>query len=180
MHFTYCPHCGSKLISKEIGDEGFIPYCESCEIPLWDMFTTSIITAVVNEYREIALLRQNYVSTTNYVCVAGIMKPGESAEETVIREVKEELGVDISNAPYAFVGSTTRYFKNCPDIVDVYIFELDVSIENVVIQKEEVNDVKWMTKEEIMEIYNQGNFETTKFILEVLNFDRKLNNPKNI
>ena len=78
------------------------------------------------------------------------------------------------------MGSTTRYFKNCPDIVDVYIFELDVSIENVIIQKEEVNDVKWMTKEEIMEIYNQGNFETTKFILEVLNFDRKLNNPKNI
>lgn len=113
-------------------------------------------------------------------CTGGSVLMDEDTYQGAIREVKEELGVDISNAPYAFVGSTTRYFKNCPDIVDVYIFELDVSIENVVIQKEEVNDVKWMTKEEIMEIYNQGNFETTKFILEVLNFDRKLNNPKNI
>lgn len=106
MHFTFCPYCGTKLIGKEIGDEGVIPFCEKCSIPLWDMFTTSIIAAVVNEYDEIALLRQNYVSATKYVCVAGIMKIGESAEETVIREVKEEIGQDvealefISSYPY--------------------------------------------------------------------------------
>ena len=100
MHFIYCPHCGSKLISKEIGDEGMIPYCEKCSVPLWDMFTTSIIAAVVNEYDEVALLRQNYVSTTSYVCVAGIMKIGESAEETVIREVKEEIGQDVESLEF--------------------------------------------------------------------------------
>ena len=100
MRFTYCPHCGAKLISKEIGDEGMIPYCEACNIPLWDMFTTSIIAAVVNEYNEIALLRQNYVSTTKYVCVAGIMKIGESAEETAIREIKEEIGQDVDELEF--------------------------------------------------------------------------------
>lgn len=100
MRFTYCPHCGSYLIKKEIGDEGLIPYCETCEAPLWDMFTTSIIAAVINEYNEIALLRQNYVSTTNHICVAGIMKLGESAEDTVIREVKEEIGLDVKELQY--------------------------------------------------------------------------------
>ena len=100
MHFTYCPHCGRKLISKEIGDDGKIPYCGNCKIPLWDMFTTSIIAAVVNEYKEVALLRQNYVSTTKYVCVAGIMKIGESAEETVIREVKEEIGQNVESLKF--------------------------------------------------------------------------------
>ena len=92
MKFTYCPHCGSRLIKKEIGDEGLIPYCEQCKVPLWDMFTTCIICAVVNEYDEIALLRQNYVSTSSYVCVAGVMKLGESAEETARREILEEIG----------------------------------------------------------------------------------------
>ena len=100
MRFTYCPHCGSRLIKKEIGDEGLIPYCESCRVPLWDMFTTCIICAVVNEYNEIALLRQNYVSATNYVCVAGVMKLGESAEETARREVKEEIGLDVEKLEY--------------------------------------------------------------------------------
>lgn len=100
MHFTYCPHCGSKAVLKEIGDEGQIPYCKKCQVPLWDMFTTSIICAVVNEENEIALLRQEYVSKTNYVCVAGIMKPHESAEDTVRREVKEEIGLTVEDLEY--------------------------------------------------------------------------------
>ena len=92
MHFTYCPHCGEKLVQKEIGDEGKMPYCKNCEIPLWDSFTTCVICAVVNEQKEIALLRQNYVSADSYVCVAGVMKMGESAEKTAAREVAEEIG----------------------------------------------------------------------------------------
>ncbi len=100
MRFKYCPHCGTQAIMKEIGDEGEIPYCDKCKVPLWDMFTTSIICAVVNEEREVALLRQNYVSTTNYVCVAGIMKLGESAEETVIREVKEEINQEVEELKF--------------------------------------------------------------------------------
>ena len=100
MHFTYCPYCGEKSVKKEIGDEGWIPYCNGCQIPLWDMFTTSIICAVVNEYNEVALLRQNYVSTTKYVCVAGIMQMGENAEETAQREIKEELGLEVLDLKY--------------------------------------------------------------------------------
>lgn len=100
MKFTYCPFCGQKLEKREIGDEGLIPFCISCNVPLWDVFTTSIIVACVNQYDEVALIRQNYVSKTNYVCVAGIMKLGESAEETVVREVKEELGLDVKALTY--------------------------------------------------------------------------------
>ena len=100
MHFVYCPHCGKKLENKEIGDEGLIPYCNDCKVPLWDMFTTSIITAVLNEKNEIALLKQNYVATANYVVVAGIMKIGESAEDTVIREIQEELGLKVNSLEF--------------------------------------------------------------------------------
>lgn len=100
MHFTYCPHCGSRLVPKQIGDEGLIPYCESCRVPLWDMFTTSIICAVTNELGEIALLRQDYVSTTKYVCVAGIMKPGEAAEECAVREILEEIGQTVESLKF--------------------------------------------------------------------------------
>ena len=100
MRFTFCPHCGSKLIPRLIGDEGMIPYCESCKVPLWDMFTTCIIAAVINENREVALLRQNYVSETNYVCVAGVMKLGESAEEAAIREIREEIGQEVQSLEF--------------------------------------------------------------------------------
>ena len=100
MRFNYCPHCGKKAEMRQIGDEGVIPYCAECEVPLWDMFTTSIIAAVINECGEVALLRQEYVSTTNHVCVAGVMKSGESAEETVAREIAEELGLHVKSLKY--------------------------------------------------------------------------------
>lgn len=100
MRFTYCPHCGGKLILKEIGDEGPIPYCEHCRVPLWDSFSTCVICAVVNEFREIALIRQDYVSRENYVCIAGYMKPGESAEDTARREVEEETGLTVTGLQY--------------------------------------------------------------------------------
>ena len=100
MRFTFCPHCGEKLIKKEIGDEGLIPYCIHCQVPLWDLFTTCIICAVVTDGKEIALLRQGYVSTANFVCVAGVMKPGESAENAAMREVQEELGLKVEKLEY--------------------------------------------------------------------------------
>ena len=100
MKIKYCPVCGSEAIQKEIGDEGLMPFCPTCQMPLWDYFNTSIICAVVNEQEEIALLRQNYVSTINYVCVAGHMKSAESAEETVTREGKEEIGQDVEQLIY--------------------------------------------------------------------------------
>ena len=100
MHFEYCPYCGKKLELKEIGDEGMLPYCAQCKTPLWDMFTTSVICAVVNEKNEIALLRQDYVSKTNYVCVAGILKLGESAEEAAKREINDEIGQKVSSLTY--------------------------------------------------------------------------------
>jgi len=161
MHFTYCPHCGTELIRKEIGDEGLIPYCEKCSIPLWDMFTTSIIAAVVNEYDEVALLRQNYVSTTNYVCVAGIMKIGESAEETVIREVKEEIGQDvdtlefISSYPYEKKEMLMLGYKA---IVKKQDFQLSG----------EVDSVAWFGYDEVLEKIREGSiaWQLVKSVIE--------------
>ena len=78
MRFTYCPDCGTKLIQKEVGDEGFMPYCDNCKKPLFDMFSSCIIALVTNEKQEVALLRQNYISTDYYNLVSGYMKPGET------------------------------------------------------------------------------------------------------
>ncbi len=161
MRFTYCPHCGSKLIGKEIGDEGIIPFCESCNIPLWDMFTTSIITAVINEYNEIALLRQNYVSTTNYVCVAGVMKLGESAEETVIREVKEEISQDveklefISSYPYAKKEMLMLGYKT-------YVKKKDFDLSG------EVDSAEWVPLEKALSLLREGGiaWQLVKTIIE--------------
>lgn len=101
MHFTYCPHCGEKLTEKEMGDEGMIPFCQNCDIPLFDMFSSCIIALVVNERNEAALLEQRYMSTEYYNLVSGYMKPGETAEETAKREIFEEIGIKADSLDFA-------------------------------------------------------------------------------
>ncbi|MBQ8654034.1 MAG: NUDIX domain-containing protein [Clostridia bacterium] len=92
MRFIYCPQCGSRLIPRTLGDEGDVPWCEGCSRPFFDVFASCIITAVVNEQGEVALIRESRRPAME-VLVAGYVKPGESAEETVLREVEEELGL---------------------------------------------------------------------------------------
>lgn len=92
MHFTYCPQCGARLISRTLGDDADVPWCESCSRPFFDMFASCIITAVVNEYGEVALIREAR-NPSREVLVAGYIQPGESAEHAVRREVQEELGL---------------------------------------------------------------------------------------
>ena len=149
MRFTYCPHCGTKLIGKKIGDEGVIPFCDRCNVPLWDMFTTSIIAAVVNEYGEVALLRQGYVSQTNYVCVAGIMKLGESAEETVQREVAEELGLTVERFTYI------RSYPYDKKEMLMLGFRAEVKKKEFVLSGE-VDAAKWFPKNEALEQLREG------------------------
>lgn len=96
MRFKFCPDCGEKLITKELGDEGEVPFCEKCERPWFDMFSSAVIVLVVNEFGEVALLRQDYMSTEYRVLVSGYIKPGETAEETASREVKEEIGIELA------------------------------------------------------------------------------------
>ena len=103
MRFNYCPDCGKKLIAKEIGDEGKIPYCERCKRPLFDMFSSCVIVLVTNDSGQVVLLSQSYISTQYRNLVSGYIKPKETAEETAYREVQEEIGVNLSSLD--FVGT---------------------------------------------------------------------------
>ena len=161
MRFTYCPHCGGKLVKKEIGDEGFIPYCENCSIPLWDMFTTCIITAVVNDENEVALIQQSYLTTQTYVCVAGHMKIGESAEETVIREVKEEIGLDVE---------TLEFIQTYPyEQKEMLMLGFKAKVKKADFAlSQEVATAKWFKFEEALENIREGSiaWKLVKTVIE--------------
>ena len=161
MHFKYCPHCGNKLIEKEIGDEGLIPFCCECDVPLWDMFTTSVICAVINENREVALLRQNYISAKTYVCVSGIMKLGESAEETAIREIKEEIGQTVEEL---------TFIKSYPfDKKEMLMLGFEAKVKKTdFVLSGEVDAVKWFHFDHALEQIREGSiaWQLVKSVIE--------------
>lgn len=62
MRYLYCPKCGSKLIDKPACDGGDVPFSEKCNQYWFDTFSSCVIILVTNEYQEIAMLRQKYLS----------------------------------------------------------------------------------------------------------------------
>lgn len=102
MRYAHCPDCGRVLTARELGDEGLVPWCDECRRPWFDIFSTCIITAVLNADGQVLLQRESRGPEME-VLVAGYIKPGESAEEATRREIAEETGLTANSLRY--VGS---------------------------------------------------------------------------
>ena len=96
------------------------------------------------------------------ITAGGHVLTGELGYQSAIRETKEEIGISIDKNELTFIGATTSENKS-GDIInrhfnEYYIVHKDVDIKDVVIQKDEVQDIKWFDKEEVIRRVN-NNFE---------------------
>ena len=74
--------------------------------------------------------------------------------DLAIREAKEEVGVDLDPAQGKLVESTVR--EHFQDIKDVWSFLYDGEIDLYNATTDEVADMRWMTVEEIRQLYDTG------------------------
>lgn len=95
MKFSYCPVCGTKLVKRLMDDEGVAPYCDTCRRPRFDLFKVAVIGLVENECGEAALIRQRSFSSSYESLVSGFVSEGERAEDALVREIAEELGIGV-------------------------------------------------------------------------------------
>ncbi|MCD7892589.1 MAG: NUDIX domain-containing protein [Erysipelotrichaceae bacterium] len=86
------------------------------------------------------------------VSVGGHVLVNETSEKAAMRETKEELGIDIDLTNQCPI--LTNHFENGFD--DFYIVVKDV--EKIVIQEEEVSEVKWASENEILEMIDNQTF----------------------
>lgn len=99
MKFKFCPKCGGKLEEKYSWDEGGVPYCPVDNIMYFDTPKPCVVVAVIKE-DKILLLKQSYIFKNSKVLVSGYVTNGETVEETVYREVKEETGITVGEIKY--------------------------------------------------------------------------------
>lgn len=85
---------------------------------------------------------------------------GETPTESVVREVREEVGLDVSGQPLEPVHTYENVDLEGGDnyFVNIYHFHLDVSQDDVTLQDSEAIDFRFATWEEICELADQGKF----------------------
>ena len=103
----------------------------------------------------------------------GAAQAGEESEEAVKREILEETGLDITGAEGGYLFSYHRENPGKGDnyFVDVYLFEMDFSEEDVKVQKEEALGFRIATLEEIKALADEGIFLHYDSIREVFEME---------
>jgi len=134
------------------GEAGWTRVTEDSAEILWPRTDPAVIVVVhdgVSGPEGRCLLGSNAAWTTpdgvpRYSCLAGFVEPGESAETTVVREVAEEVGVEVrdvryvASQPWPFPGSLMLGFSART--------EPDAPVR---LDPEEMADARWFTRPEI-------------------------------
>lgn len=93
----FCGACGNAL---SLLRAGFMAKCDTCGCEHYPRTDSAVIMAV-SDGERLLLGRQASWPENRWSVLAGFLEPGESLEQTVIREVFEEAGVHVDRAEYA-------------------------------------------------------------------------------
>lgn len=136
----FCGCCGSSMMKSR---KERAAVCTTCGNTIYPKISPAVIVAVTHEGK---LLLTKYAGReyTRYALVAGYTEFGETLEETVKREVMEEVGIQVKNI---------RYYKNQPwgfsdSILVGYWAELEGSPQ-IHLDETELSTAVWMAPEDI-------------------------------
>jgi len=92
----FCANCGAPTEAREAGHVRVCPACGAHHHPRTD----PVVIMLVTDGDRALLGRQAQWPTGRYSALAGFVEPGESLEEAVAREVREEAGVQVADVRY--------------------------------------------------------------------------------
>ena len=112
-----------------------------------------VVIFICNNKGEYLIQKSSVSKGHNYTTTGGHVGYGESERETVLREVQEELGLDIV-APIKLMGTISFERR----FMDVYYVRQEVDLSQLNLQAEEVESACFMTAEEIKQKIDSGEF----------------------
>jgi len=84
-------------------------------------------------------------------CTGGAVKAGETSTEAILREIREEIGVAVTEDQLTYMGSAggNTFFIDC------YTLEIDAELSDLKLQREEVINAKFVTLPEFLKMQGQ-------------------------
>lgn len=136
----FCGVCGSTMRPK--GDERALR-CPHCGHVVYPVIAPAVIVGIVDGERML-LTRYAGRPYTNYALVAGFTEIGETLEDTVRREVFEEVGLRVKKLRY--FGSQPWGFSQ--SVLAGFFAEVEGSTE-IHLEENELSEAVWLRREEI-------------------------------
>ena len=114
-----------------------------------------IVTIFIqNNQGEFLIQKRSNKKNGKYAITSGHTEENEKREQRIIREVKEELGIDIKKEDIKLFYNTEIDKK----LYNLYYLKKDINISDLCLQKEEVEKVKWCTQEEVEQLIKNKEF----------------------
>jgi NAD+ diphosphatase len=138
----FCPNCGTATKAVDGGWRRDCPDCKTQHFPRTDPV---VIMLVIDGARERCLLgRSPRFVPTIWSCLAGFIEPGESIEDAVCRETREEAGISCGKV---------AYFRSQPWPFPTSLMigcHAEALTHDIVVDHEELEDARWFNKDEVV------------------------------
>ena len=126
-----------------------------------------VIIFIENSKGEFLIQKTSSSRNSTFATTGGHVSYGSTFEDAIVNEVKEELGIDITNQEFVEINTYVRDYY----IQKVYYLKKDIDINDITIQEDEVEYVKWLDKKTINELiknkeFREGNIEGYQYIIK--------------
>lgn len=138
----FCAQCGSPT---KMASAGWVRRCPACRASHFPRTDPVVIMLAVRGERAL-LGRNKRRAGARFSCLAGFVEPGETLEEAVRREVREEAGIRcgrvryLATQPWPFPSSLMIGFL------------ADALTEDITVDPEELAEARWFSRDEIREM----------------------------
>jgi NAD+ diphosphatase len=141
-HHRFCANCGSPTSVASAGWKRHCPECRASHFP-----RTDPVVIMLAVHGERALLGRNRRRPgARFSCLAGFVEPGETLEEAVRREVREESGIRCGRVRYL----ATQPWPFPSSLMIGFLAE--ALSEEITVDPEELAEARWFSRDEIREM----------------------------
>lgn len=136
-------------------------------------YISVVLCFIQNSNGKFLIQKRSKQKNGKYGSTSGHLETGESSIQGMIREIKEELGVDVIPSELELLDSGRNDREQF--FYDIYYLKKDFKIESLVLQKAEVDFVEWDSLNKILELINGGLFSSshTEIFIDLLDVLRK-------
>lgn len=139
----HCSRCGAE---SEMADGGYKRICPNCEAQHFPRTDPVVIMLTVSKDGDRALLgRSPHFPDGMYSCLAGFVEPGETLEDAVRRETREEAGVAVGAVLY-------HASQPWPFPYSMMIGMYGQAESDAIVVDDELDDARWFSRDEVRQM----------------------------